>query len=123
MSEVETHFGKLRRVHLNENHTTEDWARERCHTMGITFLSMWNKTWFEQLRDHAGNKYHAIDGEIWEVFDHKLVDERDIDLIVPNPDGTLTFMMQFYNGGTCLSECLEEGISRHNKKQRSNDNT
>jgi hypothetical protein len=32
-----------------------------------------------------------------------------------NEDGTITFVMQFYNGGTCLSECIEEELEKINK--------
>jgi uncharacterized protein with von Willebrand factor type A (vWA) domain len=30
----------------------------------------------------------------------------------PNTDGTVSFTMRFYNGGTCLSECIEEGLEK-----------
>ena len=41
----------------------------------------------------------------------------DIDVMIENPDGTITFVYQFYNGGTCLSECIEHGLARLKKQQ------
>jgi hypothetical protein len=35
--------------------------------------------------------------------------------LTPNEDGTLSFTMRFYNGGTCLSECIEEELLKLNK--------
>jgi hypothetical protein len=35
--------------------------------------------------------------------------------MLPNEDGTITFIQQFYNGGTCLSEVIEEGIRKIKK--------
>jgi hypothetical protein len=36
--------------------------------------------------------------------------------MIPNEDGTITFFMEFYNGGTCLSEMIEEGLERLKKE-------
>lgn len=35
---------------------------------------------------------------------------EDISILTPNNDGTYSYIMQFYNGGACLSEMLEDGI-------------
>jgi hypothetical protein len=55
--------------------------------------------------------YFFVEDEIWEAFDHvKLDGDDDIYQITQNEDGTLSFIMRFYNGGTCLTECIEEEI-------------
>ena len=75
-------------------------------------------SWQETLLYHLDfyEKYFFVNGEIWESFGHKEMNGDDIYEIEPNEDGTLSFTMQFYNGGTCLSECIEEGLERLKKE-------
>jgi hypothetical protein len=35
MSQTETHFGKLRKVVLNEGYSVEDWCRQKCEDKGV----------------------------------------------------------------------------------------
>lgn len=113
MSQTETHFGKLRKVDF-EGLTIEQWCEARCREMGKTELSSYNRSWKEQFMDMSGyEKYFSIGDEIWEAFDHiQGGDEDDIYHMQKNDDGTITFVMRFYNGGTCLSECIEEGLEK-----------
>lgn len=114
---METHFGKLRRVHVPENHSIEDWCREKCQDAGITEIASYNDSWLEELQDRFGRKFFVVDGEVWEAIEHTKSDsDCDIDIMIPNPDLTVTFIQQFYNGGTCLPEVIENGI-RNLKKQ------
>ena len=57
-----------------------------------------------------------MDGEIWEAIEHQELEDDDIYQLTPNSDGTISFTMRFYNGGTCLSECIEEGLEQLKKK-------
>jgi hypothetical protein len=116
MSHTETHFGKLRKVEIPENHLVEDWCREKCRDLGYTEMATYNSTWEEQLRCETYDKYFFADGEVWEAVEHiESEDGDDIDIMVKNPDGTITFVQQFYNGGTCLSEVIEEGLAKLKK--------
>jgi len=113
MSQTETHFGKLRKV--TTDLTVEDWCKNQCIIAGETEISSYYETWEEQLRDTFSNKYFIIAGQIWEAIEHiEGEDGGDIDIMIPNEDGTVTFVMQFYNGGTCLSECIEDSLKRLN---------
>lgn len=116
MSNMEAHFGKLRRVELPENYLLEDWCREKCQAREITEISSYNDTWEEQFKDHFHEQYFIVNGEAWEVFDHVESEDGYADIMIPNADGTITFFMEFYNGGTCLTEMIEEGLERLNKQ-------
>ena len=116
MSQNESHFGKLRKVELPEKLNIEDWCKEKCQTKGIIKISSYNKSWEDQFRDHFYEKYFISNGTIWEVFDHIEGENGYADIMIPNEDGTITFFMEFYNGGTCLSEMIEEGLERLNKE-------
>lgn len=112
MSEVETHYGKLRKVVIDEKYTIEEWCKEKCKEKNINELASYNHSWIEQFKDGFDEKYFIIDEEVWEVIEHIEADDSDIDIMIPNEDGTITFVQQFYNGGTCLSEVIEDGIKK-----------
>lgn len=118
MSQTETHFGKLRKIKLKVS--LEEWCKEKCKEKGITKIPSYYTSWEETFRDeliHLYNNYFIVDGQVWESFNHIKSDGyEDIDVIIPNDDGTITFVQQFYNGGTCLSECIENGLRKF--KQR-----
>lgn len=115
MSEMETHVGKLRKID-RQGKSMEDWCMEKCMDEGITELHPSYTSWEELFIDDSYETYFIVDGEIWELFDHKDLNDYDIYEMTPNPDGTVSFTMRFYNGGTCLSECIEEGLQELNKK-------
>ena len=116
MSHTETHIGKLRKVDL-QGKTRDEWCQEKCLELGKTEIASYNHSWEEQFRDESYQKYFFANGEIWEAFDHISKDDSDdIYEITPNSDGTVSFVMQFYNGGTCLTECIEEGLDKLNHK-------
>jgi len=119
MSQTETHFGKLRKVIFEADQTLEQWCEIKCKELGVKEIASYNENWYEQLRDEGYNKYFFVNDEIWEAIEHQeFYGENDINILTENEDGTLSFAQQFYNGGTCLSDCLEEAIERLNKKKK-----
>lgn len=112
MSDVELHFGKLRKLQLKENQSLEDFYKEKLAKKGITELRSYDNDWEDAFRDEFNEKYFIVKGEVWEVFDHEERDDEDIYELKSNGDGTYSFIMRFYNGGTCLSECIEEELEK-----------
>ena len=52
-----------------------------------------------------------VNDVLWEIIEDKEEeDTQDISILTPNNDGTYSYIMQFYNGGTCLNEMLEDSI-------------
>jgi hypothetical protein len=117
MSHTETHFGKLRKVNLGEQ-TIEQWCESKCRENGTNEIESYHDNWVEQFRDDYYKKYFIVKDEIWEAYDHIESDREDVDVMIPQPDGSIMFVMQFYNGGTCLSEMIEEGLERINKQNQ-----
>jgi hypothetical protein len=119
MSQTETHFGKLKRVKLNQ--PLVDWCKSRCAKAKVFELPFYYSTWIETIHDLYPNRYFFIedsDGiEVWEAIEHIGGDQDDIDILIPNQDGTISFVQQFDNGGTCLSECIEDGLLKLKKTQ------
>lgn len=114
MSHIETHFGKLQKILLPCS--LENWCKEKCNGIGINEITDFN-SWEETFKYYFRKDYFIINGEVWYAIEHtELTDMDDIYSMIPNEDKTITFIMQFYNGGTCLSECIEEGLLNLEKK-------
>ena len=113
MSYTETHIGKLRKVDL-KGLTVEQWAEAKCREKGITELESYHDNWKEEFLDSGKyNTYFFNGDDVYETFDHVEIEEgNDIDILTPNNDGTYNFVMQFSNGGTCLSEMIEEALEK-----------
>lgn len=111
MSQTETHFGKLRKIKLNVS--LEEWCKQKCIEKDITEIPSYYDSWKETFKDEYYNQYFIVDGELWESFEHIESDGyEDINVMISNEDGTITFVQQFHNGGTCLSECIENGLNK-----------
>lgn len=65
------------------------------------------------LKVDAGVRYWEdarVNGIKEVIEDKEEEDTQDISILTPNNDGTYSYIMQFYNGGTCLNEMLEDSI-------------
>lgn len=110
MSRTELHIGKLREIDL-EGRSLEDYCKSKVKE---TSLPEWADNWFEVLREEGGwEKYFTVKGRLFESFDHTESEDPDIQQLTRNPDGTYSFVMSFYNGGTCLTELIEEELERN----------
>lgn len=112
---METHIGKLRKVKGISN--IEQWCQTLCSSKGLFELKSYYRDWADMAKDHFGDEYLITDTEVYEKFDNVEVEDDYVYHIQENPDGTLSYVMRFYNGGTCLSECLEESIEELNKSK------
>lgn len=110
MSYTETHIGKLRKIETGSS--MKLWCKTYCNAEEYHRLSRYNDNWIEQFRSHFHEKFLVTKDAIYEKFDHMQLEESDVYHVEKNDDGTYTFVMQFYNGGTYLDECLEEGLDR-----------
>lgn len=114
MSQTETHIGKLRKVSLENFSNIEEWSKQKCFELNLNELESYYRGWFEKLSSETEYRnYFKVDDEIWESIEHTEIDEGDnIDYMVKNDDGTVSYVTQFYNGGTYLGECIEDGLRR-----------
>lgn len=117
MSYTETHIGKLRKVEIPTDLTLDKWCLLKCTELGIAELGYFD-SWKERLIDATDyNRYFFADnGDVWESIEHEeFEDYGDIDFVQSNPDETISYVQQFDNGGTCLSEAIENALNRLNK--------
>lgn len=109
MSDYESHSGKVRLLYLNPGETFE----EQC-------LRLWLASGKEEkdyskgeLFSEFGEDYLKVGEQIWEILEHEdLGDEDMFCRLQDNGDGSFSFYTRFYNGGTCLTEMIEDEIKK-----------
>lgn len=115
MSRTEFHTGRLYPVKIETS------LEETCKSIAARFDVELSEDWQEDFMD-AFDEYttkiisrpeeYFIHGEkLYRVIDH--IDSEDDECFMKlnrNSDGSISFMGQFYNGGTCFSEMLEEAL-------------
>jgi hypothetical protein len=111
MSRTEFHTGKLKKIRLEE------------------YLPMWEKIEFLQNMGYEleyleedysyfefkSNEVLYLNGSFYENIDHKEIDEMKECILTENKDGTLSYVAQFYNGGTCIEEVLADALKKDEK--------
>ena len=107
MSDVQTHIGKVKKLNLNGK-TVEEFCKEYCEKENISY----NDYFFEYFKEHLFEKYIVTENSIFEIIkDERQKDYCNISYISEkNDNDEYEFVMQFYDGGTCLSEMLEHAL-------------
>jgi len=110
MSDYETHKGKLIPTELTKEEVVKD------------FLDNYSRDWKwvldlkskEHLTDNDINElfwdieeYSEINGKIYIIEDEYFRDDDDLFIMKQNSDGTLEYLVRFYNGGCGFEEALE----------------
>ena len=62
------------------------------------------------LQDLCYKKYVVVGEDIYKMTSTELPYEDSFFDATRNEDGTISFQVQYYNGGCCLSEAVEEAI-------------
>jgi len=128
MSETKQYFGKVKNILRTNN--IEDECKKLAQNNGLKELPEYYSSWEELVRDNLSDKYVIINNEndnysIYEIIENKEDNYSDITYVSkedPKNPGTRSFIMKFYNGGTCLSECLEESLKKIEENDK-NDKT
>lgn len=113
MSQTETHKGRLVEFPRKNEETDKNYLQR---LLGEQFLI---DRWQESVQDYIYEndlytKLLYYKETLYKNEDHLELDE-DVDIFIKTDRG-IEYFISFYNGGTCLTEMLEEGIDRVNKK-------
>jgi hypothetical protein len=115
MSYTEFHTGKLYPVRIEKDLETT------CHTIAkrhnIELEEDWREDFMDKFNEYAFkrksvNEEYFIHGDkLYRIIDHEESDSEEYFMkLGRNNDGSISFVGQFYNGGTCFSEMLEEAL-------------
>ncbi len=115
MSRTEFHTGRLYPVKIETS------LEETCRSIAKRFDVELSEDWQEDFRDAFDEYANKIAGQSEEYFIHgeklyRVIDHIESDneeyfmKLSRNSDGSISFMGQFYNGGTCFSEMMEESL-------------
>ena len=101
------HAGTLREIDL-EGLSLEEKCRELCHKHGDE-LNDWYMSYKDMLEDRLSDWYIILNNKLYRIDDNEVENEYYCN-VTKHDDGSYTYVARFYNGGTCLHECLEEQI-------------
>lgn len=125
MSYTETCVGKLKKLGIYENpvglkiycelrfkNTYPEKYKEYKENGFPNFIHSWFEALNNELYNVTGGElfYNEKNGELWESYNVRSLDNEYFCEMINEGADTYTFVTQFYNGGTCLSEILEEKI-------------
>lgn len=108
MSEQQTKRGKFKQIDL-QGKTIEEWCEKQCKKEGKT--KKWaDETWKEFFFDMYWDEYFIVNDELYHILEVEDIDSCYYVQVDKQDDDTYSFYATYYDGGTCLTECLEEGI-------------
>lgn len=110
MSEQQTKRGKFKKIDL-QGKTIEEWCEEQCKKERKT--NKWeDETWKEFFFDIYWSKFFIVKEQLFEIIEEKDLDSCYYTQIDKQDDGTYSFYSTYYNGNTCLQECLEDELEK-----------
>lgn len=107
MSTQETYKGTLTPVDLDGLTV----AQKIQEILGTTELPFLTETWVEALEEGENDYFYDANAEVLYHLHKVELDEEDFISMESHDDGSYSFVTSFYNGGTQLSEMLQEGLS------------
>lgn len=115
MSQTETHVGKLEKINKDINRTVEEWCKDFFAERNINQLNSYSDSWEEMFRDECDGKYIICNDEVYKVVQNRELDGDDVYHASLNSDGTVSYVLSFYNGGCGFSEALEYALNKLSK--------
>ena len=123
MSDYETIKGKIRKIDL-QGLSVEEYAERIVKEKGLAskvgqgpYFYETNLEFLKWYDDWEEGQYIAIDNELYLIYDKSEFDSSYHVQLTPIADDTYEFHTSFYNGGTCLTEMLEDEIRRLKRKR------
>ena len=116
MSDYESHKGRLVLIKRLEEETDLDYFNR------ATEKNVYEKD-FESIRDaiyelDLYEEYFYVKDKLYKNEDHEKLDPyNDVQELKGDEVNGYTYFMKFYNGGTCLSEMVEESLEKISAKK------
>jgi hypothetical protein len=109
MSEQQTQRGKFKEIDL-QGKTIEEYCKEYCISRGEEKRD--DETWREFLFDMYWDKFFVVNDRLFQIIAIQNLDNTYYTQIDKEEGGIYSFYSTYYNGGTCLTECLEDELKK-----------
>jgi hypothetical protein len=118
MSYTEFHTGKLIPVIIENN------LEETCKNIALSYGVELGEDWkddfiYGDMRNvvNSGKEYFIHKNNLYEIINHEESDGEDYFVkLNKNNDNSISFIAQFYNGGTYFSEMLSDALDELKKE-------
>lgn len=117
---MEYHYGKLKPVDKLENETFEEFAERICKEKNIDIdyvKSSGYDSFLEYILVELEYVYNGSCNVLYEIYDHQSLEDEYF-MFKEIGSNNFEFGGGFYNGGTCLTEVLEDCITNHLKEKK-----
>ena len=113
MSDYETHYGKIKKVETDLS--CEEFAKQEfIRLTGKDTPPKYCDNFIEALRDES-EEFYFVNSKIYRIENNELDGDSDIFHYKELEDTTIEYTLRFYNGGTGLSEQIEEILNKVDK--------
>ena len=113
MSDYEAHYGKIKKVETNLS--CEEFAKQEfIRLTGKDTIPKGYNNFIEALWDES-EEFYFVNSKIYRIENNELDGDSDIFQYKELEDTSIEYILRFYNGGTGLSEQIEEIIDKVNK--------
>jgi hypothetical protein len=109
MSEQQTERGKFKEIDLQGN-TIEEYCEKYCRNLDIVKFNC--ETWREIFFDINWDKFFVVNDRLFQILEIENLDNIYYTQIDEEEGGIYSFYSTYYNGGTCLTECLEDELEK-----------
>jgi len=115
MSEIEYHKGKL--VPIQQFETLEETAKFHLQALGYidNDIGDYTSSWLNYAV-HETNLAHVYNGKLYRIDDTWKDPTEGFADAEKNEDGTISYEMQYSNGGGSFGEVLDSALERMNDK-------
>ena len=118
MSEYEQHKGTAKFTPANDAEHLEKICQSICENKG------WEKAhqdcWLHVLEDEGYRTFIISESGIYEIVgESEIDDDGDVFEAETRADGTISFVLRYYNGGCGFDEAFVTAIDNMNSKQQS----
>lgn len=103
MSQQETHIGKLKLVQKLEDETLEEQCKRLCNNAE---LESYHEDYLDYIRDEYYRKYIVYNDDIYEIIEDDESNGHDIFNAYNNSDGSIGYILSYYNGGCGFSDAI-----------------
>ena len=114
MSETELHKGKLVPLLFSPEKTKEECAEFLCKRMGYERDYEYEDTWMDTLNENGYREIFIYENRFYQVLDTEYPDMDAVDGTL-NADGSIDYLLAYYNGGASFNEVLEQVMEKVKK--------